>query len=178
LLAASLITLLHELAHYGVGFAWHFPGLAFEGTSVPDSAATAGIPGWQRGLKSAAGPLVNWLFVGIACFAASRLREARWPTIIGLVATVRPGLIAAVYLATAVFRASPGADFDEAGVARLSNLPLMPVVLCVFGLVVAVWWFLISRMPRRGRLVALTAVVLGAFVGYGVYARSAILVVK
>ena len=54
---AALLTFLHELAHYLVGAAFDFPGLTFEPTAVKDTAEAAGLPAWQRALKSVAGPL-------------------------------------------------------------------------------------------------------------------------
>lgn len=169
LLAAPSITLLHELAHYLVGFVWGFPGLELRATSVPDAAAGVGIPEWQRGLKSAAGPLVNWLFVGVACLASVRTRDAVWPAIVGLVATIRPGLIAAAFLAMTLRGTTGNAAFDEAQFARSFDLPLLPIVLFLFALMVAIWWFLVSRVPSRRRLGAIAAAVLGALVGVYAY---------
>jgi hypothetical protein len=172
-LAAPVITILHELGHYAVGAAWDFPGQVLHATSVPDTAADAGVPEWQRGVKNVAGPLVNWLFVGVACLLASRLRDTRWPAVVGLVATVRPGLIAVVFLASRVLGATGQADFDEANAARAFDLPLIPIVLVVLAITAAAWWFLLSRMPRRGRLGAIAGVLIGAVVGYVVYERIA-----
>jgi hypothetical protein len=170
---AALITFLHELGHYWVGAAFDFPGLTFEPTSVNDAAEAAGVPEWQRGVKSAAGPLVNWSFVAVACLAARRQPVARWALIVGLVASIRGGLEGGAYLIARALGAAPrGQGHDELDAAALLHLPVIPVMVVTLGLAIAAWWFLVTRLAAGRRLWTAVLTVAGTVAGYIIYARA------
>ena len=176
---AALLTFLHELGHYAVGAAFDFPGLTFEATSVRDAAEAAGVPEWQRGLKSAAGPLVNWSLVVIACLAARRQPVARWAQILGLVASIRGGLMAGAYLIASALGSAPSGDgHDELNAAAGLHLPVIPVMVLTLGLAIAAWWFLVTRLASGRRLWTVALTVAGAITGFVVYARAGALMMS
>jgi hypothetical protein len=53
--AAPLAIVVHEVAHFLAGLAFHFPNLVFHYASVSDGAAEAGFPLWRQGSEAAAG---------------------------------------------------------------------------------------------------------------------------
>ena len=176
---AALLTFLHELAHYLVGAAFDFPGLTFEPTAVKDTAEAAGLPAWQRALKSVAGPLVNWSAAAVACIAARRQLTAQWVPVVGLVATIRGALQGGAYvIASALGRAPSGQGDDELHAAAALNLPALPVMIVTLGLAIGAWWFLVPRLAARRRLWTLALLVVGGVAGFVVYARVGALLMR
>jgi hypothetical protein len=169
-----VVTVLHELAHYAVGRAFDFPGLEFRLTSVPDTAGASGFPEWQRGVKSAAGPWVNWLFVGVSCFVAWRRPVAAWASVVGLTAAIAPAIDSGVLLLAAVFgKSTAGVDVDEANASRFFHLPLTPTAAVLFALTVTASLWLVTRLPRGTRASTVSAVVVGAVAGFFLFSRLA-----
>ena len=169
-----VVTVSHELAHYAVGRAFDFPGLDFRLTSVADAAGANGFPEWQRGVKSAAGPLVNWLFVGASCLVVWRRPAAVWAPVVGLTAAIAPALDSGVLLLAAAFgKSTAGVDVDEANASRYFHLPLTPTAAVLFALIVAAAFWLVTRLPKDTRASTVSAVVVGAVAGFFLFSRLA-----
>lgn len=162
------------LAQYALGRAFDFPGLDFRLTSVADTAGANGFAEWQRGVKSAAGPLVNWLLVGVACLVAWRRPAAAWVPVVGLTAAIAPALDSGVLLLAAAFgKSTAGMDVDEANASRFFHLPLAPTAAVLFAFIVAAALWLVTRLPRGTRASTVFAVVVGAVAGFFLFSRLA-----
>ena len=169
-LALPLGILLHELGHYAAGLAFDFPGLRLTATAVQDRADQEGYPAWQRGIQSAAGPLVTWAIVGVCCLLARRGRLAPAATAAGLATVWRPVLMVAGFLMLlAMGRDLARANVDEIKAAVLLGLPPAAVMGVETLLTAGAATYLLRRLPhgRKRRTAAIVAS--GGLAGLVVY---------
>jgi hypothetical protein len=162
---------LHELGHYAVAKLFRFPGITLHYGSVEDGADEAGLPAWQRGWKSLAGPAATILLVGASCLAAWRFGPHPLAVAPGFAAGARSVLIGGAFLGWSVTQGrQTNGSFDEALVARHLGLP---VELVMGGLTIAVLGgcvYLARTVPARGRWATLAAIGAGVAGGIGFWA--------
>lgn len=168
-LAAPVTVLLHEIGHFLAGLAMGFPDLVLHYGSVSDTAAESGMPQWQLGIQSAAGPIVTILLALVCCVYVARRGPDRWAIATGIVAPIR-FLIGVVYIGYALLvwwrgGRMEGSNFDEHNVAVASGLPLMLILAMEIVFLLSVWVYLFRAIRGVDWRVALASIGVGAVAG-------------
>lgn len=182
-LLAPLTTLLHELSHFAAALAAGRPNVVFRAFEVTYDhfeqariALTTGAipmpPGYSmvgEGLIAASGPAVSIGLTLAACYAIHRSGAAPWLIATALVANSR-ALFHALQLVTNPFAPTTNGGEDELLLAAVTDIPLF--VLRALNVAVFAWVviFLIRRLERSDRTLALSSLAFGSFIGLALYA--------
>ena len=181
-IAAPLSVILHELGHLLTYRAFGINDAVMHGSSVSvskgdvfwqyvraenfDTAASI-YPLWQVAWASAAGPIVTIIIILVCCIIAARPPH---PFVIslGLFAPLR-FIVGFVYLYFLIFGNPSGANFDEINVARLTDLPVVILILIDAAVLFGGIFWLLRSIPQGERLTSVLMSILGGLVGFTIY---------
>lgn len=163
--AAPVTILLHELGHYLADKAFGFPNVVLHYGSTSNGAAEAGFPLWQQGISAAAGPLTTIAILLLCCYIVARYGPHPVAVATGLVAPIRMFIIGVLFIMARMKNANMSGNFDELNASRAGGVSVDWLIAIELLALVAAWWYLASRIPRRERMLALLSCMAGMIVG-------------
>lgn len=165
-MAAPVTIMLHELGHFLVDKAFGFPEAVLHYDSATSGAAEANYPAWQQSVSAAAGPLVTISILLVCCYVVTRYGPNLVVMVIGLIVPIRMLVIGIAFILARLRGADiSSGNFDELIASRGSGVPVDLIVAVELLALVAGWWYLVSRISRGERTIALLSCTGGMIIG-------------
>jgi cytochrome bd-type quinol oxidase subunit 2 len=168
-LLTPLTILVHELGHFSIGLTTGLP-LELHPTSVSGGAEAGAAADWLVALQAGAGPLMTLAMSLLFAALYSRDRSRLWALAAAvaaasrlLVTTAFLGLRLFLLLLGRPYRATP--NFDEHNAARALGLPPLLMAIAATAFLVALYVWLLRRMPQGRRFPFVIALIAGVVVG-------------